>query len=212
MMRPVFKRSLAGLAAVVLVSGLAACGSAPFGGEGAGRGGRGGPDGEGSRMGMMGRHGHGDDHGPRSEADMQKMRERMVERVSTQLELDAAQKGRLVKMFEAMDAQRSAMAGNPPPKAGEPGQPGGRRGPGGPGLLPPQQMQELIKGDRFDRARAQALVDEKAQAARTAAPQVIAAMADFYDSLKPEQQAKVRTFLERGPGGRKGMGGERHHG
>ncbi|MDQ5896580.1 MAG: periplasmic protein CpxP/Spy [Pseudomonadota bacterium] len=207
-----FKRSLTGLAAVVLVSGLAACGSAPFGGDGPGRGGRGGPDGEGPRMGMMGRHGHDEGHGPRSEADMQKMRERMVERVSAQLELDAAQKGRLVKMFEAMDAQRSAMAGNPPPKAGEPGQPGGRPGHGGPGLLPPQQMQELIKGERFDRARAQALVDEKAQAARAAAPQVIAAMADFYDSLKPEQQIKVRTFLERGPGGRRGMDGDRRHG
>ena len=86
-----------------------------------------------------------------------------------------------------------------------------RGGPGGPGMLPQQQMQELVKGERFDRARAQTLVDEKTQAARAAAPQVIAAMGDFYDSLKPEQQAKVRTFLERGPG-RGFMGGGRHHG
>jgi hypothetical protein len=32
---------------------------------------------------------------------------------------------------------------------------------------------------------------------------VIAAMADFYDSLKPEQQAKVREFMAR-RGGRHG--------
>lgn len=196
-MNRVFKRSLAGVAALALVVGLSACCSAPFGG-------RGGPEGEGSSigMGMKDRHAHG----PRSEADHQKMRERMVERITAQLELDAVQKGHLVRLMETLQAQRTAMAGS----AGQAGR-GGHGGPGGPGMLPPQQMQELVKGERFDRARAQTLVDEKTQAARAAAPQVIAAMGDFYDSLKPEQQAKVRTFLERGPG-RGFMGGGRHHG
>lgn len=193
-MNRVFKRSLAGVAVLALVVGLSACGSAPFGG-------RGGPEGEGPRMGMKDRH----EHGPRSEADHQKMRERMVERITAQLELDAVQKGHLIRLMEVMQAQRMAMAGGAAPGAA------GRGGPGGPGMLPQQQMQELVKGERFDRARAQTLVDEKTQAARAAAPQVIAAMGDFYDSLKPEQQAKVRTFLERGPG-RGFMGGGRHHG
>ncbi|MFM2346337.1 MAG: hypothetical protein RL654_1090 [Pseudomonadota bacterium] len=188
-MNRVFKRSLAGVAALALVVGLSACGSAPFGG-------RGGPEGEGPRMGMKDRH----EHGPRSEADHQKMRERMVERITAQLELDAVQKGHLVRLMDTLQAQRTAMTGD-----------AAQAGRGGPGMLPPQQMQELVKGERFDRARAQTLVDEKTQAARAAAPQVIAAMGDFYDSLKPEQQAKVRTFLERGPG-RGFMGGGRHHG
>lgn len=201
-MRTWIQRSLIGVSGAVLVFGLSACGSAPFGGDGPG--GRGhGPDGDGPRMGMMEGHRH---DGPRSEADMQKMRERMVERVTAQLELDAAQKEKFVRLLDTMHAQRQAMAGGAAAR-GEPGRPG----PGGPGgMLPPEQMKELVKGERFDRTRAQALVDERAQAARAAAPQVIAAMGDFYDSLKPAQQVKVREFLDRAPMGRGFFGGHRH--
>lgn len=195
----ILKRSILGVAGLTLALGLTACGSAPFGGHGG--------MGDGPMAGMMGGHGHRG--GPRSEADMQKMRERMVERVTAQLELDAAQKAKFTTLLDTMHAKRAAMMGAAggagAGKAGE----HGRGGHGGPGMLPREQMQELIKGDRFDRARAQALVDEKTAAARTAAPDVIAAMGDFYDSLKPEQQAKVRTFMERGPG-RGMMGGHRH--
>ena len=35
---------------------------------------------------------------------------------------------------------------------------------------------------------------------RDKSPQVVAAMGDFYDSLKGEQQKTVREFLQRGPG------------
>ena len=76
-------------------------------------------------------------------------------------------------------------------------------------MMPRAEMQALIKGEKFDRAGAQALVDQKANALRTASPEVITAMGDFYDSLKPEQQAKVRAFMERGPMGRGMMGGHR---
>jgi Spy/CpxP family protein refolding chaperone len=59
-------------------------------------------------------------------------------------------------------------------------------------------MKAVLAGSQFDRSRAQALVEAKTAAMREASPAVIAAAADFYDSLKPEQQQKVRGYLERG--------------
>jgi periplasmic protein CpxP/Spy len=50
----------------------------------------------------------------------------------------------------------------------------------------------VIAGPQFDRAAAQALVNEATQAVQTASPSVIASAADFYDSLSSEQQAKLR--------------------
>jgi predicted MPP superfamily phosphohydrolase len=42
------------------------------------------------------------------------------------------------------------------------------------------------------------MVNERMNAIREKSPQVIAALGDFYDSLRPEQQQKVRDFLQRG--------------
>ena len=58
------------------------------------------------------------------------------------------------------------------------------------------QKQQL--GVLFDRLREQrnALVDEKTGAVRSKSPEVIAAAGDFYDGLKPEQQAKLRDWLQ----------------
>jgi PleD family two-component response regulator len=61
-------------------------------------------------------------------------------------------------------------------------------------------MKALVAGDKFDKARAQALVTEKTTAVQTKSPEVIAALADFYDSLNPAQQQKVRDFMEGGAG------------
>ena len=55
----------------------------------------------------------------------------------------------------------------------------------------------MLSGTKFDRARAQSLVDAKTGALREASPAVISAAADFYDSLKPEQQQQVRELLNR---------------
>jgi Spy/CpxP family protein refolding chaperone len=189
-MRPLIKRSLFGLVGAGLVLGLTACGHTPFGGD---RGDRG--EGRAHHMGMG--------HGQHSEADMQKHREKMLERATSELSLDAAQKAKLVTLMDTVQAKRAAMvAAKGDPKAQD-----GRPGPGG--MVPRADMQALVKGDKFDRAGAQALVDQKAGAMRAAAPDVITAMGDFYDSLKPEQQAKVRAFMERGPMGRGMMGGHR---
>ena len=204
-MRPLIKRSLFALATAGLVLGLSACGHNPFGGESRGEG-----------RGDRGEHRMGMGHGQHSEADMLKRRDKMLERATSELSLDAAQKAKLVTLVDTMHAKRTAMMashGAAQPGAGAASGPHGmkgREGHGGQGMMPRAEMQALIKGDKFDRAGAQALVDQKAGAMRTAAPEVITAMGDFYDSLKPEQQAKVRTFMERGPMGRGMMG--RHGG
>jgi len=62
---------------------------------------------------------------------------------------------------------------------------------------PRADLKALVAGDKFDKARAQALVTEKTGAITSKSPEVIAAMADFYDSLNPAQQQKVREFMDK---------------
>ena len=57
-------------------------------------------------------------------------------------------------------------------------------------------MKALVAGATFDKARAQTLVTEKTTALQTRSPEVIAALADFYDSLNATQQQKVRDYME----------------
>jgi Spy/CpxP family protein refolding chaperone len=111
-----------------------------------------------------------------TEADRAEWRARMVERAAGKLELDAAQKAKLDTLADTLAVQRKAVMGSTYPRA---------------------EMQSLVAGERFDRAKAQALADEKSRAMREASPAVIGAAADFYDSLRPEQQAQVREFMQR---------------
>jgi Spy/CpxP family protein refolding chaperone len=61
---------------------------------------------------------------------------------------------------------------------------------------PRAEIKALIAGEKFDAARAQALVNEKTTALQTRSPEVIAALAAFYDSLNSTQQQKVREYLD----------------
>jgi protein CpxP len=103
-------------------------------------------------------------------------RAKMVERVSGKLDLNADQKQRLGVLGDKLHAQRVALTG----QASD----------------PRAEVKALVAGDKFDRARAQTLVTEKTAAVQRQSPEVIAALADFYDSLNPAQQQKVRDFLE----------------
>ena len=128
-------------------------------------------------------HGHG--WRAMSEADAAQMKTRMVDRIGSKLDLDAAQKAKLGVLADALRLQRNALVGTT--------------------SNPRADMQGLIAGSTFDRDKAKALIDAKVGAVNTQSPAVVAAMADFYDSLKPEQQAKVRDFLaSRGRGGYRG--------
>lgn len=117
--------------------------------------------------------------GPMTEADVQQMRTRIVERAGTKLNLDAAQKAKLDTLADALQAQRAALAA-------------------GPGGTMRGELKGLIAGERFDRSGAQALLDRKTGAVRDKAPAVLQAFGDFYDSLKPEQQQQLREMLDRG--------------
>lgn len=126
------------------------------------------------------------DHGPRmgnvSAEDVAKWRGRVIERASSELKLDDAQKQRLGVLFDKLNEQRSALVAGSDPRS---------------------TMTALIAGDKFDRTKATALIGEKTDAVKLKSPEVISAAADFFDTLNPEQQTKVREFLaKRGHGHR----------
>jgi periplasmic protein CpxP/Spy len=103
-------------------------------------------------------------------------REKMVNRVAGKLELNADQKQRLTTLGEKLHAQRVALMG----QASD----------------PRAEIKALVAGDKFDAVRAQALITEKTTAVQASSPEVIAALADFYNSLNAVQQQKVRDFME----------------
>lgn len=121
-------------------------------------------------------HGHGGWHAM-GEEDIAKYKSRAVEKVADKLALDAAQKAKLGVLFDRLQEQRAALRGMNDPR---------------------RDLQSLVKDGTFDRWHAQDLVNGKLNAVREKSPQVIAALAEFYDGLKPEQQQKVREFLQRG--------------
>jgi periplasmic protein CpxP/Spy len=57
-------------------------------------------------------------------------------------------------------------------------------------------MKALVAGNTFDETRAQALVNEKTAALMAQSPEVITALASFYNSLSTEQQQKVRDYMD----------------
>jgi len=121
--------------------------------------------------------GHHHRHGPMDAERMAEVRGKVLERVGRKLDLNEAQKQKLATLADTLQAQRAAFAG--------------------PGKDPRAEVQALVAGEKFDRARAQALIDEKLRAVQTGSPEVLTAMADFYDSLNPEQQQKVRDLMQR---------------
>jgi Spy/CpxP family protein refolding chaperone len=148
-----FKRSLFGIAGAALVAG--------------------------SLAGCGHRHGWSGD----SEQDRAEFRARMVERVSSKLELDATQKQKLQVLTEKIQAQRAALRGGGDPRA---------------------EFRALFAGAKLDQERAKKLVEDKSAALQAGSPEVIAAAADFFDNLNPAQQQKVRDFMDRARRWRRG--------
>ncbi|MDO9286523.1 MAG: Spy/CpxP family protein refolding chaperone [Aquabacterium sp.] len=123
---------------------------------------------------------HHGSHAAMSEAELVQLKARFIQKASDKLDLDAAQQARLGVLADAVKDQRAALlAGTPNPRA---------------------DLQALVAGPQFDRSRALALVEGKTGALRDKAPAVVTALADFYDSLKPEQQQKLRELMARGRG------------
>jgi Spy/CpxP family protein refolding chaperone len=118
-------------------------------------------------------------HSPMSDEKVAEFRAKMIDRASKELELNEAQKAKLGVLADKLREQRLALMGTGEPRA---------------------QVQALVAGAQFDKAKAQVLVEEKTAALRTKSPEVIAAMADFFDSLNPTQQQKVRDLMQRRKG------------
>ena len=134
-------------------------------------------------------HGHHGGGWQASEADATKMRERILDRAGRELKLDGAQRLRLATLADKLRDQRSALMTT---SAGAQSD-------------PLAEAQALVTGAKFDRERAQAFVESKTAAVRGKSPEVIAAAADFYDSLNPARQQQVRDFMARRSGwGRRG--------
>ena len=121
--------------------------------------------------------GHRMRHGQMDEQGITEMRGKMLERVGSKLALDTAQKQKLERLANTMQTQRKAVMGD--------------------AARPREALQALVTGDKFDRSGAQTLVDAKVRAVQAGSPEMIAAMGDFYDSLKPEQQAQVREMMDK---------------
>ena len=120
-------------------------------------------------------HGHG--WRTMSVEDTERMKTRMVDKLGSKLDLDAAQKAKLGVLADKLREQRNALVeGSADPRT---------------------ELAAMMAGPSFDRAKAKALIDGKLAAVNTKSPEVVAAMADFYDSLKPAQQAKVREYMAR---------------
>lgn len=155
-MRPWIKRTLYGVfGATIVLGGLSACGH------------------------------HGESRGWQANAEESaKFRGKMIERVSSKLDLTTEQKARLNVLADKLQEQRAALVGQT--------------------TDPRAEVQALVSGDKFDRARAQNLVSAKTAALNAKSPEVITAAADFYDSLNPAQQQKVRDFMQRRGGWRRG--------
>ena len=121
--------------------------------------------------------GHRGDHARGwSDERITEVRGKAIEKISGKLELNADQQAKLGVLADQMIASRKAFRGNSDPRT---------------------DIQALIAGDKFDRSRAQQLLDQKLQATQGNGPQMLAAFGDFYDSLNPEQQKQVRERLER---------------
>ncbi len=103
-------------------------------------------------------------------------RDKMVDRAASKLDLNADQKKRLTALGDKLYEQRTALIGQ--------------------AKDPRAEMKALVAGDKFDAAHAQALINDKTAALQTKSPEVIAALADFYNSLNSVQQQKVRDFMD----------------
>ena len=125
-----------------------------------------------------GRHG-----GQMSEGDSAARQAKMVDYAGRKLDLNDTQKQRLNVLGDKLREQRASLMGaSKDPRA---------------------DIKALVAGDKMDRAKAQALIEDKTNAIKAKSPELIAAAADFFDSLNPVQQQQVRDLMNR----RRGWGG-----
>ena len=112
-----------------------------------------------------------------SDERITEVRGKAIDKISGKLDLNADQKAKLGALADQMIASRKAFRGE--------------------SADPRADLKTLIAGDKFDRSKAQTLLDQKTQVMQGNGPKMLAAFGDFFDSLNPEQQKQVREKLER---------------
>ena len=105
------------------------------------------------------------------------MRGKTIEKISDKLELNTDQKAKLGMLADEMIASRKAFMGN--------------------SADPRAEMKALVAGEKFDRTKAQAMLEQKTQVMQGNGPKMLSAFGDFYDSLTPAQQQQVRAKMDR---------------
>lgn len=123
-----------------------------------------------------GGHRHHDYGAHMSAEQYAQKRDKMVEWATKKLDLNDDQKQRLSVVGDKLFEQRTALIGTTKDARAE--------------------IKALVSGNKFDTARAQAMVTEKTGVLNAKSPEVIAAVADFFNSLNAIQQQKVRDYME----------------
>ena len=105
---------------------------------------------------------------------------RIAERISTELDLTAEQKGNLDALIEeVVSIRQQAMATREQRK---------------------DELLALLEAPVLDQAKVLALVSEKAARVEAKAPEVISVIAEFTDSLTAEQKTELEDRIKRGFG------------
>lgn len=112
-----------------------------------------------------------------SEERITEMRGKAIEKISDKLELNTDQKTKLGVLADEMVTSRKAFVGN--------------------SADPRADMKALVAGEKFDRTKAQAMLEQKTQLVQGNGPKMLSAFGDFYDSLTPAQQQQVRAKMDR---------------
>jgi Spy/CpxP family protein refolding chaperone len=112
-----------------------------------------------------------------SDARITEVRGKAIDKIGSKLDLNADQKQKLGVLADELIASRKAFRGE--------------------GADPRADLKALVAGDKFDRTKAQALMDQKMQVMQGNGPKMLSAFGDFYDSLNAEQQKQVRERMEK---------------
>ena len=107
----------------------------------------------------------------------EKRAERITQSITKKLDLNETQKASLNTLKEEILSTRQAMKSNRETDV--------------------SILRELLSQPRFDQERANTVVDSHIQEISSRTPGVISAVADFWDSLDPEQQAMIKTKMEK---------------
>ena len=102
--------------------------------------------------------------------------ERMVEKVTEELELTATQQDRLSEVKnEFLDMRKTMQSNREQTKT---------------------DIQALLKQPTLDRNRANSIVNQHIETIHSRSPAIIDAIGNFYDSLDDTQRAELREFIE----------------